>query len=68
MLVQADIHVRQQPEADLFGIDQGNVLFDEALFFEAADPAQAGAGRQGDAVGQFLVAEAPIPLQLSKNP
>ncbi|MNW03523.1 hypothetical protein D3C71_1994730 [compost metagenome] len=68
VLVQPDVHIGQQPQTDLLGVDQRDVLLDEALFFQATDPAQARAGRQGDAVRQFLVAEAPVTLQFGQNP
>ncbi|MNJ69083.1 hypothetical protein D3C77_653900 [compost metagenome] len=68
MLVQADVDVGQQTEPNFLSVDQRHVLLDEALFFQATDPAQARAGRQGDAVRQFLVAEAPVTLQFGQNP
>ncbi|MNT62556.1 hypothetical protein D3C72_2002840 [compost metagenome] len=67
-LVQPDVHVGQQAQADLVGVDERHVLFDEALLFKPADAPQAGTGRQRYTVGQFLVAQAAIALQFGQNP
>jgi len=39
VLVQADVHVREQPEPYLGGVNERYVFLDEALLFQAADPA-----------------------------
>jgi len=68
VLVQADIDVREQPEAYLGRVDERHVFLDEALLFKTPHSAQAGAGRQRDAVRQLLIAEASVALQFSQNP
>ncbi|MNL63996.1 hypothetical protein D3C87_1881710 [compost metagenome] len=68
VLIQPDVHIGQQAQTYLAGVDERHVLLDEPLLLETADSTQARAGRQRYAVGQFLVAEATVPLQLSQNP
>ncbi|KGQ02425.1 4-hydroxyphenylpyruvate dioxygenase [Beauveria bassiana D1-5] len=68
VLVQADVDVGQQAQPDFLGVDQRHVFLDEALLFQPPHPAQAGAGRQGNAVGQLLVAQAAVALQFGQNP
>src|SRR5690606_9177084 len=53
--------------AYLLGIEYRDITLDDALCLQAFDPAQAGTGRQGHAVGKLLVAQAPFALQLLQD-
>jgi hypothetical protein len=50
-----------------FFIEIGAIAGDQAGLFQRPYPAQAGRRRQADAVGQVLVADAPISLQDGKD-
>uniref|UniRef100_A0A699GJR0 Poly A polymerase head domain-containing protein n=1 Tax=Tanacetum cinerariifolium TaxID=118510 RepID=A0A699GJR0_TANCI len=67
VLFQPHVHVGQQAQADLVGVEQGHVLADHAGFFEALDTAQAGGGRQGHHLGYVLVGQPAIGLQDGQN-
>ena len=58
---------RHQRVAESGGVEPGVVAGDDAGFFKRAQAAQAGRGREADAVGEFLVADASVLLEVAKH-
>jgi hypothetical protein len=67
VLFEPHVEVRGQPQADGFGLDQGDITVDDAAFFEPLDPPQHGAGRQADLLRELIVSGAPVCLQRAQN-
>jgi hypothetical protein len=54
-------------EADPGAIEQGNVLADDARFLQSPDAAPARRGAQGRALGQVLIRELSVRLQVAEQ-
>ncbi len=67
MLIHRDADQGHQAQAQFPGVQHGPVAGDDAGFFQRPHPAQAGRRRQADALGQVLIADAPVRLQDGKN-
>ena len=61
--IHGDIDQRHQAQAQLPGVQQSPVAADQTRLFKRPHPAQAGRGRQANAVGQVLVGDAALLLQ-----
>ena len=67
MGVQAYGDIGDKADAELGGVEDRAVAFDDACAFHVLHAAQAGRGRQADAFGQFLVGDAGVALQFRQN-
>jgi len=67
--VTFDLHAEEhrQTEPDPLAPQHGAIALDVAVALEPPHAAQAGRGRQPDAVGEFKIAEACIRLQRGED-
>ena len=56
--VHGDVDQRGECVTQSLFVEQGAVALNDAALFQGANPSQAGRGREANAVGQVLVAEA----------
>jgi RAD3-like DEAD/DEAH box helicase len=67
LALERHVHERIQLKTDGFRIDDRDVALDDAILAELSDPSEARCGGQADAVGELVVGELRVALQLPKD-